>query len=118
MHVVRPSEVPTEPYPSEIFTGPVTRQPVAPESQDYSVNIINFPGGVRNKFHIHESDQILVVTAGTGIVATEQEERVVTVGDVILIPAGEKHRHGASVESEFSHIALTRSGGKAEIVGE
>jgi len=113
MHVANPKDVSKEDYPSPLFTGPdVTRQAVAPDSQDYNVNLINFGKGVRNKLHTHESDQILIVTAGTGIVATEQEKRTVNVGDVILIPAGERHWHGASQGSEFSHIALTRAGSK------
>ena len=118
MQVVKPYKVPKEPYPSNIFTGPVTRQAVAPASKEFSVNIVNFGRGVRNKFHTHESDQVLIVTAGRGMVATEKEEHVVTTGDVVLIPAGEKHRHGATSDSEFSHIAMTRLDSKTTIVGE
>ena len=118
MQVVRPSEVAKEPYLSDIFTGPeVTRQPLAPGSRDYNVNNISFGKGVRNKLHTHESDQILIVTAGTGIVATENEEHTVVLGDVILIPAGEKHWHGATQDSEFSHIALTKSDSKTVVAG-
>ncbi len=118
MNVARPSEIAKESYVSDIFTGPVTRQPVAPNSRDYNVNIINFAKGIRNKPHTHESDQVLIVTAGTGIVAAEGKERVVTTGDVILIPAGEVHWHGATPDSDFSHIAMTRSDSKTVIVGE
>ena len=113
MHITNQKSAPREPVTSPLFTGPdVTRQPLAPDSQDYTVNIINFGKGVRNKLHTHESDQLLIVTAGTGIVATEQEERTVNVGDVILIPAGERHWHGSGQDSAFSHIALTRAGSK------
>ena len=42
----------------------------------------------------------------------ETEKKVITAGDVVLIPAGEKHWHGATEESEFSHIYVTRRGGK------
>ena len=113
MHITNQKSAPRETVTSPLFTGSdVTRQPLAPSSQDYSVNIINFGKGVRNKLHTHESDQLLIVTAGTGIVATEQEERTVNVGDVILIPAGERHWHGAGQNSVFSHIALTRVGSK------
>jgi quercetin dioxygenase-like cupin family protein len=37
-------------------------------------------------------------------VATETETRKVTVRDVIRIPAGEKHWHGAADDSTFSHL--------------
>ena len=76
-------------------------------SENFSISVVNFGKGARNKFHSHTSDQVLIVTAGTGIVATEQEEQVVGVGDVIHIPAGEKHWHGATKDSEFSHIYVT-----------
>ena len=119
MNVVRPSEVAGEPYLNDIFTGPgVTRQPLAPGSRDYNVNIIAFSKGIRTKFHTHESEQVLIVTSGVGIVATETEEHRVTTGDVILVPAGETHRHGATPDSEFAHISLTRTDGETRIVGE
>lgn len=106
MKVVRMSEVAKEPVTSRLFTGAVTRQPLAPDSKDYNISIVNFEKGVRNKLHTHTSDQILIVTAGKGIVATETEQREVSVGDVILIPAGERHWHGSGGDSEFSHISL------------
>ena len=111
MEVVKMSEVPREPRTGRRFTGTgVTRQPLVSNSKEYEINNLNFPKGVRTKFHAHESDQTLIVTAGTGMVATEQEERVVTVGDVIFIPAGEKHWHGATKDLEFSHIFIIRPG--------
>jgi quercetin dioxygenase-like cupin family protein len=111
MKIVKMSEVPKEPATSSLFTGhEVTRQILVPDSKEFSVNIVNFGKGVRNKFHAHDSDQILIVIAGRGIVATEKEERIVTEGDVILFPAGEKHHHGASEDSSFSHIFVMRAG--------
>ncbi len=44
--------------------------------------------------------------------ATEKEEKVVTVGDIVLIPAGERHWHGFDGDSEFSHIVVVKSGSK------
>ena len=111
MKIVKMSEVFKEPIAHSLFTGiDVTRQVLVPDSKEFIVNIVNFGKGVRNKFHAHDSEQILIVTAGTGIVATEKEERVVTKGDVVHIPAGEKHWHGATKDSDFSHIYMTRVG--------
>jgi len=111
MKVVSLHDVSKEPFPNPIFTGPdVTRQVLVPDSKEFSVNMINFGKGVRNKFHAHDSEQILIVTSGKGIVATEKEERVVTEGDIVFIPSGEKHWHGATRDSEFSHIYVTRLG--------
>jgi len=111
MKVVKISEVSKEPYLHPLFTGnDVTRQVLMPESNEYDINIVSFGKGVRNKFHAHDSEQILIVIAGKGIVATETEEKVVTEGDVILIPANEKHWHGAVKDSEFSHIYVMKVG--------
>ena len=113
MNIVSMKDVPENPLITPLFTGDdVTVQPLIPEGGDYNMSIVNFGKGIRNKFHVHESDQILIVTAGTGIVATEHEQRVVSIGDVILFPKGEKHWHGATEDSKFSHIFITRTGGK------
>lgn len=46
------------------------------------------------------------------IIATEAEEKVIVPGDIVIIPAGEKHWHGAARDSEFSHLYVSRLGGK------
>jgi quercetin dioxygenase-like cupin family protein len=113
MHVARIDDVPKKPRVSPLFTSKeVSVQQLIPEGGDYNMSVVNFGKGVRNKFHVHESDQILIVTEGQGIVATEREQRVVSAGEIILFPAGEKHWHGATEDSEFSHIYITRTGGK------
>ena len=116
MKIVKMSKIPKENYIHPIFTGPdVTRQILLPESKEFNVIIVNFGKGVRNKLHSHDSDQILIITAGKGIVATETEEKVVTVGDIVLFQAGEKHWHGATEDSDFSHIYVTRGGSETKI---
>jgi quercetin dioxygenase-like cupin family protein len=66
--------------------------------------------GGRGSSGFRGDDQILIVTAGKGTVASEKEEKVVTVGEVVLFPAGEKHWHGTTKDSEFSHIVVTKAG--------
>ena len=115
MRVIKINEIEKELIDSPLFKGgQVTRQPLVPEdiSPNFNMIMINFEKGAVNKWHIHDSDQVLIVTAGKGIVATEEEERVVEEGDVILVSAGEKHWHGATTESDFSHISLTAAGSK------
>ena len=104
MHIVNTDQVPKESIAGQMFTGPVWAQPLAPEGSDYNCRVVSFGKGVRNKFHAHESDQILIVTSGRGIVATETEQREVGPGDAIFFSAGEKHWHGATADSEFVHI--------------
>ncbi len=117
MKVVKMSNITKESYQHPIFTGPdVTRQTLLPGGKEFNVVIVNFGRGVQNKLHTHDSDQILIITAGKGIVATETEEKVVTVGDIVLFQAGEKHWHGATKDSAFSHIYVTRAGTETKIV--
>lgn len=94
-----------------LFTGKVTRQsPVTDnEGSDLSIDYVNFPRGVRNKFHKHSNDQVLIVTKGEGVVATRNKKVKVKKGDVVWAPAGEEHWHGAVSDSDFTHISVTRS---------
>jgi hypothetical protein len=57
----------------------VTRQTLlSPEaSQYFRLGIVNFSAGARNKMHTHSSDQVLFVTAGKDIMATETEQQVI-----------------------------------------
>jgi len=106
MKLIRVDQVAKEPWVDEIFTGPVTLQSIIGRdlSENFLIQQVNFSKGVRNKFHSHSTEQILIVTEGEGIVATDKEEITVRPGDIIYIPAGEKHWHGATKESTFSHI--------------
>ena len=89
-----------------------SRQVVIPDggSENYKCNVVNFDKGATTGWHAHDCDQILVVTSGEGIVATEQEEQAISVGDVVHIKAGEKHWHGANAETSMSHITVTVAG--------
>jgi quercetin dioxygenase-like cupin family protein len=107
MHIVNTNEAPKESIVGPLFTGSVWAQPLAPEGGDFNCRVVGFGEGVRNKFHAHDYEQVLIVTAGEGIIATEEREVVITPGDVVLIPANEKHWHGATEDSEFSHIYIS-----------
>ncbi len=117
MRIIKADETTEQTVDSPLFTGgAVTRQPVLGEQENafFSMSVVNFSLSARNWFHRHTSDQILLVTAGRGIVASETEERVVDVGDIAYIPAGEKHWHGATPDSAFSHITLTAAESETE----
>ena len=110
MRVVRTAETPEEVASNPLFTGgTVTRQTIVPAEmlKNFSCSIVNFTRGAKNKFHSHSTDQVLFITSGIGIVATDDEEREVAIGDFVHIPAGEKHWHGARKESYMSHITIT-----------
>jgi quercetin dioxygenase-like cupin family protein len=107
MNIVKIDSVPKTISTWRIFTGgEVAQQPlITPAmSKFFNVAMVTFAPGARNKFHTHTTDQVLFVTAGRGIVATDNEQIIVTPGDVILFPAGEKHWHGATKDSSFAHL--------------
>ena len=70
---------------------------------------VTFEPGCRNNWHIHhKGGQILFCTAGIGWYQEEgKPARQLNPGDVVNIPAGVKHWHGATKDSWFSHIALS-----------
>jgi quercetin dioxygenase-like cupin family protein len=113
MKVVTLSQVSSEEVHTPLFTGgDVSRQtPFVPDDlTTLNFGVVSFGSGARNKFHIHTSDQILIITSGTGVVATRSEERTVNAGDVVLIPAGEDHWHGAPGSTPMAHITIQAKG--------
>ena len=89
MKVIRIAEVETVPIatatPIPGWTGgdvKRTRQPILPEgaSKHFNSSIVNFERGATTGWHVHKSDQILVVTAGVGMVADESHGAHWTVG--------------------------------------
>ncbi|SER20895.1 Cupin domain protein [Rosenbergiella nectarea] len=74
------------------------------------VNIGNvvFEPGCRNNWHIHRGGgQILLVTDGYGwYQAWNEPPQPLKPGDVVNIPEGVKHWHGAAKDSWFAHVAL------------
>ncbi|MBA3336590.1 MAG: cupin domain-containing protein [Chloroflexia bacterium] len=102
------AEVSTEP----IFIGEVARQNVVTEADGKLLRVaaVTFRDGGRNKLHHHTTDQVLIVTDGQGIVATETDEHHVGTGDVIFVPAGERHWHGAEPGRDFTHLSVLTPG--------
>lgn len=76
-------------------------------AKELGFGITKFGPGGRTKFHTHTSEQIILGIEGKGIVATEKEEVVVDTGMVVFFPAGEKHWHGATKDSPFSHLTIS-----------
>lgn len=110
MRVIKLDDVKAEEAISKMFEGKVYRQPLVDNqiAKELRVTMINFSQGARNTFHSHTSEQVLYVTEGKGIVATQTEEYVVTPGTAIYIPAAEVHWHGATEDSSFSHLSILR----------
>jgi 4-carboxymuconolactone decarboxylase len=66
-----------------------------------------FQQGARTAWHVHPLGQTLIVTAGTGRVQRWGDPiDEIRQGDVVWIPPGQKHWHGAAPNSSMTHIAI------------
>src|SRR5215468_12003358 len=93
----------------QYFTGSVQVQQLFPASDPSrtSGGKVTFEAGARSAWHTHPFGQILIVTDGTGWIQQwggPIEE--IRKGDVIWIPAGVKHWHGATPTTAMIHIAI------------
>lgn len=91
------------------FTGEAWLQMfvTAADSMDCTVGNVTFAPGVRNSWHSHPGGQILLCTSGRGYYQ-EKGRPVQTLlpGDVVKIAPDVVHWHGATPDSEFTHIAI------------
>src|SRR6516165_6105992 len=121
MKVVTLRDIPNFPMegaePNEGYTGrgARARQTIiqSGESSNYNCSVVNFSQGCTTGWHTHNCDQVLVVTSGSGMVATEHEQREINVGDVVHIKAGERHWHGAKADRTMGHITIALAGSQA-----
>ena len=85
---------------------------LAPVSVDQvGIFHVTFEPGCRNNWHVHHAKsgggQILICTAGRGYYQEWGKETVeMRPGDVVNIPEGVKHWHGAAPDRWFSHLAV------------
>ena len=88
---------------------------VAPDDMvDVNISSVSFEPACRNNWHIHHNGyQILIVTAGQGwYQEAGKPVRLLQSGDVVVIKAGVKHWHGATQNSWFTHLAVTKGTSK------
>jgi quercetin dioxygenase-like cupin family protein len=97
------------PSTGDLFIGQVSNQGLNTNPQ-YRISEVAFSPGGRTKWHTHTFHQVLVITDGRGVVATEEEERHVTPGDVLYIPPGTRHWHGAEEDAAMSHLSINGAG--------
>ena len=100
---------PTRRAPKEYFVGTVWQDPIIATEAPARlvVNRVTFEPGARTNWHSHPLGQTLYVISGVGRVQTlGQPVREIKPGDVVWIPAGEKHWHGGSPTTGMTHIAM------------
>ncbi|HWB17962.1 MAG TPA: cupin domain-containing protein [Vicinamibacterales bacterium] len=109
MHISRNGSRPSGKGPADYFTGTVRIDPLfQPDAPARAASAsVTFEPGARTAWHTHPLGQILIVTAGHGLVQCAGgpiEE--IRPGDVVRFLPGEKHWHGASPTTAMTHIAI------------
>jgi quercetin dioxygenase-like cupin family protein len=95
-----------------IFDGAVSIQEVVTDADGelLRVTAVTFEEGAVNRPHRHTTDQVLIATSGEGFVATDDEHLSLEPGDVVFIPVGTRHWHGARPGATFTHLAILTPG--------
>lgn len=109
IQVVSQAGRPSTPGAATNFTGHAQVEQLFPalDNSRATGGIVTFEPGARSVWHTHPLGQILIVTAGVGLVQQWGEPvHTMKTGDVVWIPAGVTHWHGASPSSSVTHIAI------------
>jgi len=108
VEIKRNGSQPSAKGPAEYFTGTVRIDQPFQRTDPARVNgaIVTFEPGARTAWHTHPLGQTLIVTFGAGWTQREGEAiQEIGPGDVVLIPPGVKHWHGAT-PTAMTHIAI------------
>jgi quercetin dioxygenase-like cupin family protein len=109
MNIKRVGSLPSTKGSNEYFTGTVRIDPLfQPENTARAAGAsVTFEPGARTAWHIHPLGQILIVTFGCGLVQRwDGPIEEIRPGDVVWIPPGEKHWHGATPATAMTHTAI------------
>jgi quercetin dioxygenase-like cupin family protein len=109
MDILLAGSRPTRRAPQESFTGTVWQDPIITPQSPARINSsrVTFEPGARTAWHTHPLGQTLYVIAGVGRVqAKGGPVSEIRPGDVVWIPPGEKHWHGASPTNAMTHVAM------------
>jgi quercetin dioxygenase-like cupin family protein len=109
MDIKRSGSQPSTKGPAEYFTGTVRIDPLF-QANDPARAVgasVTFEPAARTAWHTHPLGQILIVTAGCGLVQCwDGPVEEIRPGDVVRIPPCEKHWHGATATTAMTHIAI------------
>jgi 4-carboxymuconolactone decarboxylase len=108
--ISRTGSRPVRPVPPQTFTGNAQVEMLfeAVDPSHASGGTVTFEPGARTAWHSHPRGQILIITSGTGRAQRWGDPiEEVHAGDVVRIPAGQKHWHGASPYASMTHLAIS-----------
>lgn len=109
VEITRNGAQPSTEGSADYFTGSVSINPLFPvhEPSRASGASVAFQPGARTAWHTHPLGQTLIVTDGIGWVQQWGEPiQEMRPGDVVWIPPGVKHWHGATATTAMTHIAI------------
>src|ERR1700730_11238099 len=95
--------------PADSFTGVVWQDPVieAPAPARIRSGLVRFEPGARTHWHTHTLGQTLWLMSDWATGRTwRRVVREIRAGDVVWIPPGEKHWHGAGPTTVMMHVAM------------
>jgi 4-carboxymuconolactone decarboxylase len=114
--ITRSGTKPSSKGSAQFFSGTARIDPLFDATEPSRANgaSVTFDPGARTAWHTHPLGQTLIVTDGVGRVARWGEPaREIRTGDVVWIPPGQKHWHGATPTTGMTHIAIQEHvGGK------
>ena len=90
------------------------------KSKEQDIYHVYFENGAKTKMHLHNGNQVLIVTKGIGSLEIfrkygnsksnfkikRSENIALKEGDIVYIPSNTLHTHGSTKETMFSHIAI------------
>ena len=112
IRIMRSGSQPSRQGPAENFTGSVRVDPLfqANTPARAAGSLVTFELGAHSAWHTHPLGQVLIVTAGAGRVQRWGDPvDEIRQGDVVWIPPGQKHWHGAAPDSSMAHIAISEA---------
>src|SRR3954469_3175328 len=110
MEIKRSGSQPSTKGQADYFTGSVRFDPLFQANNPArAVGVsVTFEPGARTTWHSHPLGQHLIVTSGCGLVQRWDNGLIEEIhpSDVVWIPRGEKHWHGAPPTTAMTHIAI------------
>lgn len=94
------------------FEGEVTTKKLvwSGDSSDVELLGVWFSAGARTRPHIHDADQVLHILEGTCAFGDENGVTLVNAGEIITVPKGNWHWHGATPQAPMMHISIRKMG--------
>lgn len=99
------NKLPNDWFSGEAFLNPLIARD---KNNEFSAGSVSFDAKARTNWHTHPKGQVLIVTEGHGYYQEKNNAaQIIKKGDVINIPENVEHWHGASENTNMTHIAIT-----------